>query len=653
MTTPPTAEHPAGADSPTPENRPRKPRATRPDQDAARPLGKLTPREAKELAHLAAGRDLPQAAAALGVTPATARSYVQRAMRKLGAATEAEAVALTTARPKSPDPAPPGPTPPGPDAPGDAQADPAAAPRTPDPAPPRPPVLGTGGEHPGQATHSAHAHAHATDAASAQAAPNAPGGSISTPAATMTPPGTRDIPPAAQARPDDPAAGTGRPAHAAMPADDERAGPAGSFEELYEQAHTRLVQQMFLLTACRHRAAHCVRLAFGAARRGWAEVAATGDPEGWVRVRACELALSPWHRGGPRRMHAWKLPHRRIRVRPADESQAVLPDHDRLTDRDRALLKALRRLSRPQRRALVLHDGLGLPAAAVAVEVESTLAAAEGRVWAARVALARWVPELLGPDPAAPGFADGLSGLLHRAAVRGCPQPHRPPGAGGRGPPPRWAARPAGGGGGRGAGGWRAALAGAGGGGGAGGPPPPPPAAGAGAAGPAPAVDGEPDGGGGAADGGGGRGGAGDAGGDPAGDAVPVPGAAGAGDVPVDGERGRAGRACCAGCAGAAGRAAERRPQPVVQPDAGGGGGRGGVGAAGRRAVGAAGGRPGGGRPAAAGPGGLPAVVTAAVHDRAEGGGTSRAPERGGRGAGGRARGGLGGGGVGGGGEAR
>ncbi|MET8541491.1 hypothetical protein ABZW03_12685 [Kitasatospora sp. NPDC004799] len=200
-----------------------------------------------------------------------------------------------------------------------------------------------------------------------------------------------------------------------------------SFEELYETAHTRLVQQVFLLTACRHRAVHCVRRAFGEARRCWGAVAASGSPEGWVRVRACELALSPWHRGGPRRAHAWGLPHRRIKVRPADEAQAVLPDHDRLTDRDRALLKALKRLSRPQRRALVLHDGLGLPAAEVAVEVESTRAAAEGRVWAARAALARWVPDLVGPDPAAPGFADGLSALLHRAAVRGCPEPHRTP----------------------------------------------------------------------------------------------------------------------------------------------------------------------------------------------------------------------------------
>ncbi|WP_374120206.1 RNA polymerase sigma factor, partial [Streptomyces sp. LS1784] len=193
--------------------------------------------------------------------------------------------------------------------------------------------------------------------------------------------------------------------------------PAVSFEELYETAHTRLVQQVFLLTACRYRAVHCVRRAFGEARRHWGTVVASGSPEGWVRVRACELALSPWHRGGARRARVWGLPYRRIKVRPADEAQAVLPDHDRLTDRDRALLKALKQLSRPQRRALVLHDGLGLPAAAVSVEAESTQAAAEGRVWAARTALAQWVPELVGPDPAAPGFADGLSGLLHRAAV--------------------------------------------------------------------------------------------------------------------------------------------------------------------------------------------------------------------------------------------
>ncbi|MGW4897001.1 helix-turn-helix domain-containing protein, partial [Kitasatospora sp. NPDC004240] len=59
-------------------------------QEAARLIRLLTPREALALAHLAAGRDLIRTAAALGVTPATARNHQHRAMRKLGTRTRAE-----------------------------------------------------------------------------------------------------------------------------------------------------------------------------------------------------------------------------------------------------------------------------------------------------------------------------------------------------------------------------------------------------------------------------------------------------------------------------------------------------------------------------------------------------------------------------------
>lgn len=61
------------------------------------------------------------------------------------------------------------------------------------------------------------------------------------------------------------------------------------------------------------------------------------------------------------------------------------------------------------------------------MEVESSTAAAEGRVLAARVALAAALPGLVGADPADPGFGDRLSALLYRAGVRGCPEPLRPP----------------------------------------------------------------------------------------------------------------------------------------------------------------------------------------------------------------------------------
>ncbi|SOB83683.1 sigma factor-like helix-turn-helix DNA-binding protein [Streptomyces sp. 1331.2] len=505
MATPPAADSPA-----------------RPDRDAAQLLQKLTPREAQTLAHLAAGHDLPRTAAVLGITPATARSYLSRAMRKLGVPTEAEAVTLAAGTlpypptatvvnfvgltPASLGPAAVGGRPATAPGGGSVRADgeqPARPPRrergdtahTPPPghaaarpertdtgraqdsaaagsdeqddAPQPAPATGRqrrrsaadrttppegavppGGGRP-QAGHAggvergdvaaeqraatmAEGSQHSSGGGRAQSTPagaeargdTAPAAPDSTTdSGRQQPAGTEGYGTMAQLAPPAPAARERQESVPPAPA----GRPAGSFEELYESAYTRLVQQVFLLTACRHRAVHCVRRAFGEARRGWRAVARSGDPEGWVRVRACELALSPWHRGGPRRAHAWALPHRRIRVRPADEAQAVLPDHDRLTDRDRALLKALRRLSRPQRRALVLHDGLGLPAAAIAVEVESTRAAAEGRVWTARAALARSVPDLVGPDPAAPGFADELSRLLHRAAVRGCPQPHRSP----------------------------------------------------------------------------------------------------------------------------------------------------------------------------------------------------------------------------------
>ncbi|ROR43989.1 LuxR C-terminal-related transcriptional regulator [Kitasatospora cineracea] len=242
-------------------------------------------------------------------------------------------------------------------------------------------------------------------AALAPEAPRAP-----SPDAPSSPPAAEFVGPP---RPDAPA-----PEPAAEPA------PA-TFDEFAARVHTRLVQQTFLLTGHRHRAVHCVHLALGAAARRWAEVAADPDPEGRVRGAAFDLALSPWHRGGPRRAHLLRWPRRRIAVDAAGAPEPPEPPQ-KLTHRDRALVKALLRLSRPRRRALVLHDTLGLPVEQVAVEVESSTAAAAGRVRAARAALALEVPALVGADPEEPGFAERLAELLHRAAVHGCPGPRLP-----------------------------------------------------------------------------------------------------------------------------------------------------------------------------------------------------------------------------------
>jgi DNA-directed RNA polymerase specialized sigma24 family protein len=185
------------------------------------------------------------------------------------------------------------------------------------------------------------------------------------------------------------------------------------FEALYARAHPELLRQAFLLTGRRRSAARAVRRAFGAAWLRWPEVAAGPDPVGRLRRQACEAALAPWRPVGPRRTHRLPLPRRRIAVPP-------LPDD---AGRDRALLTALRRLSRPRRRAVLLHDALGLTPAAIAAEVEASTTAVTGRVAAGRAQLARLVPALVGPDPAAPDFGERLGGLLYRAAERRCPVP--------------------------------------------------------------------------------------------------------------------------------------------------------------------------------------------------------------------------------------
>ncbi|MER8184042.1 LuxR C-terminal-related transcriptional regulator [Kitasatospora sp. NPDC094015] len=360
MNAPPTSGKRSRKPTPATPDRTRAPQGAR--RDPARLLRLLTAREAELLSRLAAGEELPAIAAELRLSPSLARTRLHRALRKLGVRTTAEAAALVGRAS-----APPG------------RARPVA--RTADGPAGKP--AARPGRRPGPAR----------------------------PAAGPTPPpAPAPTAPAIAGAPEAPPAATPTP----VPA------PA-AFADFCLAVHDRLVQQTFLLTACRHRAVHCAHLALGTASRQWEEVSALPDPEGWIRGRAFEAALSPWRRGGPRRAHLFTLPHRRIRVGPA----GVGPE-DRLTPRDKALLKALRRLSRPRRWALVLHDALGVPVEEVAVEVEASTPAAAGRVRAARAALAREVPDLVGADPAAPEFADRLGELLHRAAVHGCATPWKP-----------------------------------------------------------------------------------------------------------------------------------------------------------------------------------------------------------------------------------
>ncbi|WP_031073386.1 response regulator transcription factor, partial [Streptomyces sp. NRRL WC-3742] len=254
MTTPPTPKRRTG------------------EHDLADLLRKLTPREAQALAHLSAGHDLTHVATALGVTPATARSYIHRAMRKLGAPTPAAAVALA-----HPDGAAKGgdgrTAAGGPPQPGDAVTD-----RSAQPGGANSGGTNSGGRQPKAPTADPRRSATAAPRHGEQAddrGRKSPG----EPSATAEPRGGRPVDAAAKrgggvpsaARPGDgvsvagAAPGGGVRGAAAKPSDGLPSAPSadggdGAFEVLYEGAYTRLVQQVFLLTTCRHRAVHCVRL---------------------------------------------------------------------------------------------------------------------------------------------------------------------------------------------------------------------------------------------------------------------------------------------------------------------------------------------------------------------------------------------------------
>jgi len=187
--------------------------------------------------------------------------------------------------------------------------------------------------------------------------------------------------------------------------------PVG-FDELHRLAANRLVQQAYLLTGSRPRAARCVERAFELAWTHWPEVSADPSPEGWLRATVFEQALSPWYRS-----------HRLLLAQLSRKERflAVPLEPQQLTEDQQTLLRALLRLPRTHRRALVLHDVVGLDWKQTSTETESTTPAAYARTVLARRAMAEAAPGIVGADPLAPGFGRRLGALLRTAAVRGCP----------------------------------------------------------------------------------------------------------------------------------------------------------------------------------------------------------------------------------------
>ncbi|MEU6093929.1 RNA polymerase subunit sigma-24 [Streptomyces sp. NPDC047079] len=153
--------------------------------------------------------------------------------------------------------------------------------------------------------------------------------------------------------------------------------PSQAFDALYGSCAPDLVRQTYLLTGRRRLARESVERAFQQAWEHWPDVAVDPDPAGWVRAAAHDWALSPWHR--------FRLRHRQAGPPPDDPS-------------DRALLHALLTLPPRHRRALLLHDGIGLGLPETAAETQASTRAAAGRLLYARETLAALVPDQAAPE---------------------------------------------------------------------------------------------------------------------------------------------------------------------------------------------------------------------------------------------------------------
>ncbi|MCL8011697.1 helix-turn-helix domain-containing protein [Streptomyces sp. AS02] len=171
--------------------------------------------------------------------------------------------------------------------------------------------------------------------------------------------------------------------------------PAQAFDALYAFCAPALVRQTYLLTGRRELARESVEQAFQLAWQRWPEVARDRDPAGWVRATAYDFALSPWHRFRPRYRHP--------EPPPADAS-------------DRALLDVLLKLPPPQRRTLVLYDGVGLDLPETAAESEASTPATARRLLHARATVADRLPPLSDPAELHRRLAELASAERLRAA---------------------------------------------------------------------------------------------------------------------------------------------------------------------------------------------------------------------------------------------
>lgn len=126
-----------------------------------------------------------------------------------------------------------------------------------------------------------------------------------------------------------------------------------SFDSFFRAEGDKLVAQAYLLVGDLHAAQDLAQRALDRAWQHWPRVQSYDRPAAWARRVLYNMALNEHRRR--RRQGALAVADGRVVDGPS-EPHVVL-------------LQALRRLPEDQRKAIVLHDGAGIPIAEVATEL--------------------------------------------------------------------------------------------------------------------------------------------------------------------------------------------------------------------------------------------------------------------------------------------
>jgi RNA polymerase sigma-70 factor (ECF subfamily) len=159
-----------------------------------------------------------------------------------------------------------------------------------------------------------------------------------------------------------------------------RTRDARGFDEFYQGTRERLVAYLYAVGGDLSEAQDAAQEAYARAWERWSQLAASADPEAWVRTVSWRVLA-----------HRWRSLRSRRR---ADRSHRVSPVAQTPTEDVVDLVAALRGLPLGQRQMLVLHHVLDVPVAQVAAETGLPAGTVKARLARGRAALAA----MLGTD---------------------------------------------------------------------------------------------------------------------------------------------------------------------------------------------------------------------------------------------------------------